>query len=400
VRRGAGQAVGGHGLADAHRQSGGAPAWPAPRRRGSGRRVAAGSASCSAGEGEEARWGNTFRSSPPRTASPGRQGVGRNAHFASPGRQPVPVPQPAPVPRGCGASAFELRKSSVGTPVKPLIRKRLQQVAIGAVAPLALALCGPGAKALPSNAGDPLAVGGSPTFLNSFAGWNNSVFSIGSSIYPFTPYTDPACTPGTGATGCDNPTFAYDNTRVVWAANVSVNSDTSQINPVTTIDQSNTFAPANEAFKDFYSPGGAPSDGGWVYGYVFGAPNGTNYNGGEVNFLGFYIGNGTEIRESHEVSLWDFYTGNDPVNNPPNLLASVTIGPGQTSSVCDSTQDLFCWIQLATPVSLVDGQFYTIGAYGGYSPGTPAPLPLLGAAAAFGMSRKVRQRIRFGLPTV
>lgn len=279
----------------------------------------------------------------------------------------------------------------------PSIRKRLQRTILAAAAPLALAMHAPmaQAQAIPDNAGDPFAFGGSPTFNNPDASWSNSVFNPGSSTYPFTPFTDPACVPGSGALGCSNANFVFDNTKVVWAANASVDPGAS-LTPITTIDQATPFPNVNDPFTPAYAPGGDPRDGGWVFGYVFGPTDaGGSYNGAKVNYLGFFNGNGADIRVPHVVSLWDYYTGTDPIANPPTLLASVTIPAGPVSTSCAIYSDLFCWVAIA-PVTLVDNQFYTVGAYGGYSPGTPAPLPLLGAAAAFGMTRKVRQRIRFG----
>jgi hypothetical protein len=251
------------------------------------------------------------------------------------------------------------------------------------------------AQAVADNTGDPLAYGGAPTFTNPDAFWSNSVFGLGTSIYPFTPLTSPECVPGSGPGGCSNDDFPVDNSLVVWAANASVDPGSS-LTPITTIDQAGLWPSANDPYTPAYAPGGDPRDGGWVFGYVFGG-NGPlqSYNGGKVNYLGFYNGNGEDIRVPHKISLWNYCTGTDPIANPPVELRSVTIPAGPVSSSCTAYSDLFCWVAVA-PVTLVDGQFYTIGAYGGYSPGTPAPLPLLGAAAAFGMTRKVRQRIRIG----
>ena len=295
----------------------------------------------------------------------------------------------------CWGRPFESCELFPGESVTPSIRKLLQRTFMAAAAPLALALHAPVAQA--DNAQDPVGFGGSPTFTNTYAGWSYSLFNPGSSIYPFTPFTNPACVSGAGATGCDNLTFVFDNTKVVWAANASVDIGAA-VNPVTTIDTATPFPNVNELYKPSYVPDG-PSNDGWVFGYVFG-PTDTitgSYGGGQVNYLGFYNFDGGDIRTSHEVALWEFYTGTDPVANPPVKLASVVIGPGPVASACDVYTDLFCWVQLSTPVSLADNQFYTIGAYGGFNAPTPAPIPLVGAAAAFGLSRKLRQRIRFAV---
>lgn len=276
--------------------------------------------------------------------------------------------------------------------VKPSLRKHLRQVFLAAAAPLAFSVAAPEAQAIPPNAGDPLAYGGSPTFDNVDAGWSYSLFGEATSTYPFTPFTDPACTPGPSGT-CADPNYVFDQSKVVWAGNASVTSG-SGIVPVTTIDTGATFPNVNDPYTPAYAPKGAPSDGGWVFGYVFGPADGVSYNGASVNYLGFFNGNGADIRESHKVSLWEYFTG-DPTVTPPTELASTTIAPGPVLTVCDVYSDLFCWVAVG-PISLDDAKFYTVGAYGGFSPGTPAPMPLLGAAAAFGLSRKVRQRIRFG----
>lgn len=279
------------------------------------------------------------------------------------------------------------------------IRKRFLQAVVVASAPLAIALQAPQVQAFAVNSGDPVGIGGSPTFNNASAAWSYSVFDLGSSIYPFFPFTQPACTLGPSGT-CSNLNFVYDNTRVVWAANASADTTGNALNPITTIDMAATLPNANESYSVGYVDGGDPVDGSWAFGYVFGpADSVTNsYNGAQVNYLGFFNGNGADIVAPHGVNLWEYYTGSDPISNPPVLLASVTIAPGSVGTVCDVYADLFCWVQLSTPVTLQDNQFYTVGAYGGYSPGTstpvPAPLPWLGATVAFGMSRRLRRRLR------
>jgi hypothetical protein len=178
---------------------------------------------------------------------------------------------------------------------------------------------------------------------------------------------------------------------------------------------------------DNLSGGANSANGSWTLGYEFNLSQAS-----VVDALGSYDQNGDGLNGKYDIGLWDtsgnlLSTASVSGNGDPLVssfrwadIADITLGPGNyiVASAGDwltNGDNYFYSGSYTTNVLTYIRDRYSIGSSlqlptlsrGGVAPGilggnvsfqtippVPAPLPLFGASAAFGFSRKLRQRVK------